>query len=417
MKHSLRISGKLLIVMIMISLLLTGCSLLPSTVANTIKDAAQGGTPGETVTISKEEYERYQKYQELDELLQVVEAYYYQEPNVDAMIENAERGLLFGLEDPYTFYYNPEQYAQMWEDDEGEYAGVGIQLMGSMETYLCVITRVFDGTPAFKAGIRKGDILLMVDDLEVTAYSMNEAVKIMRGEVGKTVKLQVQRGEERLEFTVPRAVVHVNWVSSCMLEGSVGYIALYEFSGDCAVKFKEQMDTLISQGAKGLVIDLRDNPGGWVDDAIKLADIFLPDTNVAYLENRAGEREYYKAQAGELSIPLVVLINENSASASEILSGALQDHQKATIVGKKSFGKGVVQYVLPVGAKGAGMQLTTAQYFTPNGNKVHKVGITPDVEALMPEGDTTLYQLGDLSDAQLKKAHEVALELIQKQGQ
>jgi len=202
-----------------------------------------------------------------------------------------------------------------------------------------------------------------------------------------------------------------------MLDNQIGYIMLYEFSGDCAPAFQKQLDQLIDQGAKGLIMDLRDNPGGWVDDAVQLADIFLPESTVAYLEKRDGSREYYTAKAGALDIPLVVLINENSASASEILSGALQDYKKATLVGTKSFGKGVVQYVLPVGTKGAGMQLTIAQYFTPNGNVVHKTGITPDVEVTMPEDASGVtYELGDLRDVQLRKAYEVAQELIKKRG-
>lgn len=407
---------KLLIMMLMVSLMLTGCSLLPTTVADSIQNA-QGGGDGSTVTISKEEYDRLQRYAELDELLQVVEAYYYQEPDIDAMIENAERGLLYGLEDPYTYYYNPQEYSALWESDEGEYAGIGIQLTGSMDTYLCSIMRVFTGSPAEAAGLHKGDILVQVEDLEVTTYSMQEAVDIMRGEVGQKVKLQVKRDKELLDFEIPRAVIHVNWVSSCMLDNQIGYIMLYEFSGDCAPAFQKQLDQLIAQGAKGLIMDLRDNPGGWVDDAVQLADIFLPESTVAYLEKRDGSREYYTAKAGALDIPLVVLINENSASASEILSGALQDYQKATLVGTKSFGKGVVQYVLPVGTQGAGMQLTIAQYFTPNGNVVHKTGITPDVEVTMPEDASGItFELGDMRDEQLKKAFEVAQDLLKKRG-
>ena len=405
-------SVKLLIMMLMVSLMVTGCSLLPTTVADSIQNAQEGGD-GSTVTISKEEYDRLQKYAEMDELVQVVEAYYYQEPNVDAMIENAERGLLYGLEDPYTYYYSPEEYAALWESDEGQYAGIGIQLTGSMETYLCTIMRVFTGSPAEAAGLLKGDTLVKVEDLEVTTYSMQEAVDIMRGQVGDKVKVQVKRGNELLDFEIPRAVIHVNWVSSLMLDNDIGYIVLYEFSGDCAPAFQKQLDELMAKGAKGLIIDLRDNPGGWVDDAVQLADIFLPEGTVAYLEKRDGSREYYTAKAGEINIPLVVLINENSASASEILSGALQDYHKATLVGTKSFGKGVVQYVLPVGTKGAGMQLTIAQYFTPNGNVVHKTGITPDVEMPMPEGQSSItFDLGDLSDAQLQKAYEVAQQLV-----
>ena len=414
MKKSLRISTKLLVIMVMVSLMLTSCALLPSTVANTIQNF--GLSIGqEDITIPRAMYDRLIQYAELDEMMQIVEAYYYQEPDREAMMENAKRGLLYGLEDPYTFYYNPEQYSKMWEDDAGEYAGIGIQLMSSYETLRCIITRVYEGSPAFEAGVRKGDVLWMVEDLEVNAYTINDAVAIMRGEVGKPVKIQVLRDEEQLDFTVNRAMVHVNWVSSCMLDDSIGYIVLYEFAGDCSVAFEAQMNELIEKGAKGFVIDIRDNPGGWVVDAARLADIFLPDALIYYLENRYGEREYYKAEDGMLEMPLVVLINENSASASEILAGALQDHGKATIVGVKSFGKGIVQNVRPVGRDGAGMQVTAAQYYTPNGNVVHKVGISPDVEVSLPEGDDTLYEIGDLKDAQLNKAYEVLKEQMEKQ--
>ena len=413
MKYSLRISGKLLLGILMVSLLLTACSSVPSIVADTALEAKENPlSAGETVTISREEYERYRRYAELDELLQVVEAWYYQEPDIDAMIESAQQGLLYGLEDPYTFYYNPEQFAEMWEEDEGEYAGIGIQLMGSYETFLCLITRVFEGSPAHEAGLKKGDVLTMVDDLEVTAYSMTAAVDIMRSTPGTTVNIQVLRGEELLDFVIPRAVIHINRVSSCMLEDSIGYMVLYEFAGDCSAMFKEHMNELLSQGAKGLILDLRDNSGGWVRDAGSIADFFLPEGTIAYMEDRYGAREYLKSREGQVEIPLVVLINENSASASEILAGALQDYDRATLVGVKSFGKGIVQNVLPVGNAGAGMQVTSAQYFTPDGNQVHKVGITPDIEALMPEGDNTLYPLGDMTDAQLKRAHEVMLEIV-----
>ena len=414
MKRPLRNSGRLLCVVLMFLLLLTGSSLLPGTAANTAQNALNQPASDGVITISLEEYNRLKQYEEMDELLQIVEAFYYQEPDVNAMIENAERGLLYGLEDPYTFYYSATQFEEMWADDEGEYAGIGIQLMGSYETFLCVITRVFDGSPARDAGLRKGDILIKVEELDVTAYSLNEAVSIMRGEPGKTVEIQVLRGDETLAFTIPRAVIHVNRVSSCMLDASTGYIALYDFAGDCSITFREQLDELIEQGAKSLVLDLRDNAGGWVEDAVTIADFFLPEGTVTYMEDRYGKREYYKSTPGEVSIPLVVLINENSASSSELLAGALQDHKRATIVGTQSFGKGVVQIVLPVGTEGAGMQVTTAQYFTPDGNHVHKVGITPDVEAALPEGDTTWYELGDLNDVPLKKAYEVALELAGK---
>lgn len=404
-------SLKLTAMLLMLSLLLTGCALLPTTITETADEPL---IEGDTVTISVEEYKRLQSYAELEELRQIVEMYYYQEADEQAMLDSAAAGLLYGLEDPYTFYYTPEAFEAMWEEDEGEYAGIGIQIMADYSTGLCTISRVFLDSPALEVGMRKGDILTRVEELDVTAVNLQEAVDIMRGEVGKPVNVQVLRGDELLDFVVTRAVVHVNWVNSCMLEGDVGYISLYEFSGDCAPTFAIHLDNLMAEGAKSLIIDLRDNPGGWVDDAQKVADLFLPEGTLATLEYRDGTKEYYKASTDgkENDIPITVLINEFSASASEILSGALQDYERATIVGTQSYGKGVVQYVLPVGKRGAGMQLTVAQYFTPDGNEVHKVGITPDVIAELPEGDTTMYEIGDLADAQLQKAYEIALEKI-----
>ena len=400
---------KLMCLTLMVLLLLTGCALLPTT----ISDLATG--MDDTVTISRAEYERLQRYAELDEIWQIVEQYYYQEPDTQAMLDGAEMGLLYGLGDPYTYYYTPDQYAQLWADDEGEYAGIGIQIMGNYATGLCTISRVFLDSPALDAGLRKGDVLTRVEDIDVVTTTLQDAVNIMRGEPGTPVNVQVQRGDQLLDFVVDRAVVHVNWVNSCMLDGDVGYISLYEFSGDCSPSFAVHLDNLMSQGAKALVIDLRDNPGGWVDDAQKVADMFLEEGNVASLVYRDGTTELYTTTTDgkENPIPLVVLVNEYSASASEILAGALQDRGRATIVGTQTFGKGVVQYVLPVGTRGAGMQLTVAQYYTPNGNEVHNVGITPDIEATLPEGDTTMYDIGDLDDAQLKKAYEVALDLIE----
>jgi len=404
---------RLTALVVMVSLLLTACALLPTSITDIVGGPVYSG---ETVTISVEEYEQLQRYQELEEIRQVVAEYYYQEPDEEAMLDGAAMGLLYGLDDPYSFYYDPESFAAMWEEDEGEYAGVGIMIMADYSTGLCTISRVFLESPALEVGMRRGDILMRVEDIDVTATNLQEAVDIMRGEVGKPVNITVLRGDEVLDFVVTRAVVHTTWVNSCMLEGNVGYISLYEFSGDCAPKFAVQLDNLMAEGAEALIIDLRDNPGGWVDDAQKVADLFLPEGTLATLEYRDGTVEYTSTTTDgkENDIPIVVLVNEYSASASEILSGAFKDLNRATIVGTQTYGKGVVQYVLPVGSRGAGMQVTVAQYFTPNGNEVHKVGVEPDIIAELPEGDTTMYELGDLADAQLKKAHEVALEKIAK---
>lgn len=371
------------------------------------------GKKNKTVTISQEEYDRLSRYAQMDEILQYVEAWYYQEPDVDALIENATRGLLYALEDPYSFYYNEEEWAELWEDDEGEYAGIGIQLLGNYLDYSVTVTQVFRDTPAQQAGLRKGDLLVRVEDIKVDAYTMQNAVNVMRGKVGDEVEIEVQRGEEFLTFHIPRAQIHVNRIEYTMLEDNVGYILLYEFAGESQDEFSEALTALRAQGAQSLVVDLRDNGGGWVDAAISIGDLFLDEGILAYSQDRYGNREDYRTTDGKDDIPLVFLVNENSASASEILAGGLQDLNRATVVGRTTYGKGIVQTVIGLDDNTAGFQMTYAQYFLPSGAEVHKIGITPDVISEMPEEQTSIYfELGDLSDSQLAAAWETAKAMI-----
>lgn len=367
----------------------------------------------QTVTISQEEYDRLKRFEKLDTMLQFVESYYWQEPDVDAMIENAARGLMYGLEDPYSFYYNEEEWLEMKEDDEGEYGGIGIQMLGNPDDLTVTIIRVFTGGPAEAAGVLKGDKLVRVEDVEVNMYTMQDAVNIMRGENGGEVEIEVKRGEEYITFTMTRQIIHVNRVESAMLEDSVGYIALYEFAGDCANEFEKAFKALRAQGAKALVVDLRDNGGGWVLDANSIADLFVDKGVLVYCEDRYGYKELYETTDGKDDIPLVFLVNGNTASSSEILAGGLQDQGRAKVVGTKTFGKGIVQSVIPWDNDTWGFQLTVAQYFFSSGTPVHTIGITPDVIVEMPEEMENAYlQLGDLSDPQLKTAWETAKEMI-----
>jgi len=273
---------------------------------------------------------------------------------------------------------------------------------------------VFDNGPAHEAGVLKGDILYKVEDMYVSATNLQDAVDIMRGTPGTDVVVTFLRGAEEIVLTMTRAQITVNRIESTMLTDDIGYIYLYEFAGDCAEKFEAAVSKLAAQGAKGLIIDLRDNPGGWVEDAEKIGDIFLDKGTLCYLEYKNGAREYYRTTIGKLDMDLVLLLNENSASSSEILAGALKDRADATIVGVQSYGKGIVQAVVPVGSNGAGMQITIAQYFTPNGNAVHTIGITPDVEVPLPEGDNGMYEFADLSDPQLSRALEVMQQKLAK---
>lgn len=369
----------------------------------------------QTVTITKEEYDRLSRYKKMDTVLQYIQKLYIEEPDVDKMIEYATRGMLLALEDPYTFYYNAEEWKQMKEEDEGEYGGIGIQMLGNREDYSVTITRVFMDTPAQKAGVLKGDVLVRVEDVEVDFYSLQNAVNIMRGTVGEEVEIEVKRGEEYLTFRINRDVIHINRVEYTMLEDNIGLIALYEFAGESEKEFAKALDELEEQGAKALIVDLRDNGGGWVESAKEIGDLFLDDGLLIYTEDRYGYREYAKMTPGSDDIPLVFLVNGESASSSEILAGGLHDRGRATLVGTQTYGKGITQYVIPLGNDTDGFQMTSDQYFLPSGEKVHKVGITPDIISEMPEELKTVYfPLGDLTDPQLKDAWDAAKDLIKE---
>lgn len=367
-----------------------------------------------TVTITQEEYARLSQYAKLDEVLQYIEAYFYQEPDVDAMLDMAVQGLLAGLEDTYTFYYDADAWAELWEEDEGEYTGIGLQLLGDYRDYSVTITRVFRDTPAASAGLRKGDLLVRVEDISVNTETMQSAVNLMRGKVGESVEVEVYRDGEYLTFDVLRAPIHMNYVDYTMLDNNVGYLIIYQFATDSLVAdFNAAVDALEQQGSTSLIIDLRDNPGGWVDDAVSVADRFLDNKLVVYSKTRDSDyTDPLYTTAGADDIPLVVLVNGNSASSSEILSGALQDYGRALIVGETTFGKGIMQSVVPLSDGKTGIQFTYCQYFTPNGNAVHGIGITPDVTATMPDGmEYSLFDVGDMTDAQLQAAWQEAVKL------
>ena len=374
--------------------------------------------PQNTVTITQEEYERYQKYEKIEEIYEYLVNYYYIEPDEDAMMEWAINGMMAALDDPYTFYYNEEAWAELWESDEGEYAGIGIQLLINYSTDIVTISRVFKDTPAENAGLRRGDVLKRVDDLEVTSTTASEAVDIMRGHVDEIAEIEVERKGETIVFQIPRAEIKVNWIESTMLENDVGYICLYEFAGDCDTAFSEALANLEAEGAKALIIDLRDNGGGWVDAALSIADHFLDEQVFFYAEDRAGVRETYNTKDGKDDIPLVVLVNEGSASSSEILSGGLQDAGRATLVGTKTYGKGIMQNVVTLSGGTDGIQFTVMQYYMPSGKAVHKIGITPDIEEAMPDEYVGAYfELGDMTDPQLHRAWEEAVKLLENAGE
>lgn len=369
-----------------------------------------------TVTISREEYEKIQKFSEMFSIYDFANEYFYQETDPDKLVEYATRGLMAGLDDPYSYYYNPKEYSELWEDDEGNYPGIGVMISSNPETQICTISRVFKGSPAEEVGVQRGDILYRVgEDLFVNSNNLEDAVNIMRGEPGTDVDVTFLRNGEEITFTITRRQIVVNQVEGTLLDGDIGYIAFYQFAGEAQIEFENELNRLLAEGAKGIIIDLRDNPGGWVDQARYIADLFMDEGIICYLQYRDGEKktDEYQTKDGKVDTKLVILINENTASSSEILTGALRDCAGAVSVGVKSFGKGIIQGVYPVGKNGAGYQLTIAQYYTPKGDAVHKAGIQPDYEVPLPEGDTGAYEFADLvHDVQLIKAIEVMKEML-----
>ena len=419
--------GLLAVTLVAVMMLLSGCmSLYGSTIESMFGVAADNSehltqssvtsSGTDTVTVSKtdydfykNQYERLSKFSELADLYDIAEDYFYWEPDDGKMLEYAAKGLMAGLDDPYSFYYSSEEFEQLWEDDEGNYVGIGVMIQSDT----CTISRVFKGGPAEEAGVLRGDVLYRVgEDLYVTAETLSEAISIMRGEPGTFVDVTFLRDGEEITYTIQRREVVVNQIESVMLDDKVGYIAMYQFAGEAEKEFEEALNSVVSQGAESLIIDLRDNGGGWVEQARYIGDLFMDKGELCYLVYRDGTEDHlYRTYDGKTDILITVLVNENTASSSEILTGALRDCANATVVGTKSFGKGIVQSVDTVGNNGAGYQITIAEYFTPKGHKVHKLGIEPDVVVELPEGDNGSYDFADLEhDVQLIKALEVARE-------
>lgn len=371
----------------------------------------------ETVTINREVYERLIRYEKLDVLLELAEEYYYKDVDVEAMLDMAAVGLIAGIDDVYSVYYPKEDMEAFNEETEGEYAGIGCQLLADPSDELITVTRVFKGSPAESVGIRAGDKIVYVDDVYYSAYEMDEAVNVMRGEPGGTVKVTVMRNLETIDFDVTREVIHINYVEHEILDGNIGYVMVYDFLGNAYDGFTEAIESFRAANVSGMIIDLRNNGGGLVDVCVDMADQILPEGLVVSMRDKYDYTEEYRIDSEYYEVPMVVLINEYSASASEILAGAIRDYEAGTLVGTKSFGKGVVQSVLEF-PDGSGVKLTTASYFTPSGECIHEVGIEPDVVVELDEDAVTMYGLNNLpheEDAQLQKAIEVMNDIISKQ--
>lgn len=328
--------------------------------------------------IDRDDYES--RYTRLDEVYERLMGDYYIELDGERLLQGAIDGMMDAVGDPYTFYYTPEQMEKTTTERSSEYVGIGIQVSYTEEGKV-VIVRVFAGGPSQLAGLKNYDYILCADGYELVARSsdeLTEAVSRIKGEQGTYVNLTIQRGEEVFDVSVLRDSIVTDRVYYGMLDNGIGYIELTDFFGAAVSQTETAVESLISDGASGIIFDLRGNGGGQLDICLDITDLFLSDSLIVYTENRAGERQYYYADSTAIDVPLTVLIDDSSASASEITASALKDNGRAKLFGTTSFGKGIVQSVHIFPGDGAGMQLTTSAYYTPAGNSIHQVGVQPD---------------------------------------
>lgn len=326
-------------------------------------------------------------------------------------IDGAIEGYINSLGDEYTEYIPADEMKEYTESVMGNFVGIGIYMVKNTEKNLVQVLSPIRESPAEKAGIKAGDLITKVNGVTYTADQMTEMANIIKGEEGSKVTLEILRGEQTLTFEVERKKVNTNPVYAEKLENDIGYLEITSFDEGVAEDFKSKYLSLKEQGIKGLVIDLRDNGGGLVDEALKIVDYIVPkDQTVLITVDKDGKEEVTKSKEDKLiEEPVVVLANASSASASEIMAGALKDLNAAQIVGTKTYGKGVIQQLLTL-SNGAGLKVTVEEYYTPNKTKINKVGITPDYEVLLETSITR--EPTDANDTQLNKAKEILKDKI-----
>lgn len=324
------------------------------------------------------------------------------------------KGMMSALNDPYSTYYTKEEYDSLMETTNGIYYGIGATVSQNVNTGIITIVKPFVDGPAYKAGVLPGDILYKVEEEEVTGVDLTKVVNKMKGAENTEVRISVMREgkSEPIEITIIRGQIEVPTIEHEMLKDKIGYISILEFDKITVDQFMAAIKDLESQGMKGLVIDLRDNPGGLYDSAVKMLDRIIGKGLLVYTETKDGTRsEDFATTKEELKVPLAVIVNGNSASASEIFAGAVQDYKKGTIVGTQSFGKGIVQSLFPL-FDGSAVKVTVSNYFTPNGRSIHKTGITPDVVVELDDELKQKVVITHEEDNQLQKAIEVLKQQI-----
>ena len=364
-----------------------------------------GNATGKRTAIANENGIPLAKINKIENL---IDQYYLFDIDKNKQQEGAVEGYVKSLGDPYSEFLTKEEMDSLNQQTEGEYAGVGIVVTPS-ETGAITVVSAIKGSPAFEKGIKKDDIILKINGRDYNASQMNDAVKVMKGKPNTDVKLTIARMENKtskiFDVNITRRMISLTTVNSQKI-GDIGYINITQFDRKTDKEFIEQYENLKKQNVKSIVLDLRNNPGGLLDSTVKIADYLLPQGVIVKTVDKNKKEDVQKSDSSEQNLPMVVLVNGSSASASEILTGALKDYKKATIVGEKTFGKGIVQTIIPM-EKGEGLKLTISEYFSPNGNKIHKQGVKPDVEIKLDEKAKGIGVEFMKEDNQLQKALEI----------
>ena len=355
--------------------------------------------------VTQEEYDAIERFNRLEEVRKTLMTQYYRELDEDTLMLGAIRGMTAAVGDPYTFYYTPEELKRSNENSAGTYRGIGVLLQNTVDGSIEVV-RVYPNTPAEQAGLRVGDRIAAVDGTPVSGEdgkSYNDAVNFIRGEQDTWIQLTIVRDGEVLDISVLRGDVSISYISYQILEGNIGYINISQFTGDAASGFQKALETFKAQHVAGLVIDVRNNPGGLLDQVVSICDSLLPTGVIVYIQERDGSREYFYSDEEAYDVPLAVLVNGRSASASEILASAVQALGRGTVVGLNTYGKGIVQSLINFKEDGAGMQLTTSSYYDARDRSPQGVGVAPDVEVAL-EGNAIPLEPDPTSDNQLAAA-------------
>lgn len=333
---------------------------------------------------------------------------YIGEINDEELIDGALKGYVNALGDPYTTYYTKEEMKEIMEETNGNFVGIGIYMTENIKENVIMVIKPIENSPAEKAGILPGDIITKINDVEYTGDKLEEASNKIRGEEGTKVKLEIYRNGETKEFEITRKKVVISHITTKVLEDNIGYIAISDFDGDCANEFKTKYKELEKKGITKLIIDIRNNGGGIVDKSLEIANTMIEKGSTLLItKDKKNNEDITKAtEKPIINMPVVVLTNEYSASASEILAGALKDNNKATLVGTKTYGKGIIQELNKL-SDGSGLKVTVSEYYTPNHTAINKIGITPDVEVELSDEAKKQLNLEEKDDNQLQKAIEI----------